>query len=71
MLIFSKKGFLSLLGDTGDTSYFFLHCPEFTEARQTFFYNIQSIDKTLMSQIVSLLTRLVLCGDPKRNSNVN
>ena len=30
-------------------NHFFLHCPEFSEARQTLFYNIQNTDKTLLS----------------------
>ena len=50
---------------------FFLHCPEYFEARQTLFDNIQSIDKMLLSQNESSLTHLLLYGDPKHNSNVN
>ena len=34
-------------------------------------YNIQDIDKPLLSQNESLLTRLLLYGDLKRNSNVD
>ena len=34
-------------------------------------YNIQDIDKTLLSQYESSLTRLLLYDDPKSNSNVN
>ena len=32
-------------GDTESINHFFLHCPEYCEARQTLFDNIQSIDK--------------------------
>ena len=52
-------------------SNFFLHCSEFIEARQTLFYKIQSIGKTLLSQNESSLTRLLLYGDRKRNSSVH
>ena len=58
-------------GDIESINYFFLHCPEYCEARQTLFDNIQSIDKMLLSQNESSLTHLLLYGDPKRNSNVN
>ena len=58
-------------GDTESINHFFLHCPEYCEARQTLFDNNQNIDKMLLSQNVSLLTHLLLYGDPKRNSNVN
>ena len=58
-------------GDTESINHFFLHCPEYCEARQTLLDNIQSIDKMLLSQNVSSLTHLLLYGDPKRNSNVN
>ena len=37
-------------------NHFFLHCPEYYEARQTLFDNIQSIDKMLLSQNESSLT---------------
>ena len=53
------------------TNYFFLHCPEYCETRQTLFDSIESIDKVLLSQNESLLTHLPFYGDPKRNSNVN
>ena len=58
-------------GDIESINHFFLHCPEYSEARQTLFDNIQSIDKMLLSQNESSLTHLLLYGDPKRNSNVN
>ena len=58
-------------GDIESINHFFLHCPEYCEARQTLFDNIQSIDKMLLSQNESSLTHLLLYGDPKRNSNVN
>ena len=58
-------------GDTESINHFFLHCPEYCEARQTLLDNIQSIDKMLLSQNVSSLTHLLLYGDPKRNSSVN
>ena len=57
--------------DIQSINQFFLHCPEYCEARQTPFHNIQSIDKMLLSQNKSSLTHLLLYGDPKRNSNVN
>ena len=41
-------------------NYFFLDCPEYCEARQTLFHNIQSFDKMLLSQNESSLTRLLL-----------
>ena len=50
---------------------FFLHCPEYCEARQILFGNIQSIDKMLLSQSEPSLTHLLLYGDLKSNSNVN
>ena len=37
-------------GDIESINHFFLHCPEYCEARQTLFDNIQSIDKMLLSQ---------------------
>ena len=58
-------------GDIQSINHFFLICPEYCEARQTFFDNIQSIDKMLLSQHQSSLTHLLLYDDPKRNSNVN
>ena len=58
-------------GDIESINRFFLICPEYCEARQTFFDNIQSIDKMLLSQHQSSLTHLLLYDDPKRNSNVN
>ena len=58
-------------GDIESMTQFFHHCPEYCEARQTPFHNIQSIDKMLLSQNESSLTHLLLYGDPKRNSNVN
>ena len=57
-------------GDIESINHFFLHCPEYCEARQTLFDNIQSIDKMLLSQNESSLTRLLFYGDPKRNSSV-
>ena len=58
-------------GDIESINHFFLHCPEYCEARPALFDNIQSIDKMLLSQNESSLTHLLLYGDPKRNSNVN
>ena len=58
-------------GDIESTNHFFLHWPEYCEARQTLSNNIQSIDKMLLSPNESSLTHLILYGDPKRNSNVN
>ena len=52
-------------------NHFFLHCPEYYEARQTLFDNIQGIDKMLLSKNEPSLTHLLLYGDPKCNSNVN
>ena len=43
-------------GDIESINYFFLHCPEYCEARQTLFDNIQGIDKMLLSQNESSLT---------------
>ena len=43
-------------GDIESINHFFLHCPEYSEARQTLFDNIQSIDKMLLSQNESSLT---------------
>ena len=57
--------------DIESINYFFLHCPEYFEARQTLFGNIQSIDKMLLSQNESSLTHSLLYGDPKHNSKVN
>ena len=59
------------IGDIESINHFFLNCPEYCEARQTLFDNIQSIDKMLLSQNESSLTHLPLYGDPKINSNVN
>ena len=58
-------------GNIESISHFFLHFPEYFEARETLFDNIQSIDKMLLSQNESSLTHLLLYGDPKRNSSVN
>ena len=58
-------------GDIESINHFVLHCPEYCEARQTLSDNIQSIDKMLLNQKESSLAYLLLCGDPKRNSNVN
>ena len=58
-------------GDIESINHFFLQCPEYCEARQTLFDNIQRIDKMLLSQNESLSTHLLLYGDPKRNSIVN
>ena len=57
--------------DTESINHLFFHCPEYCEARQTFFDNSQSIDKTLLSQNESSLNRLLFYGDPERNSSVN
>ena len=46
-------------GDIESINDFFLHCPEYYEAKQTFFYNTQSIDKMLLSQNESSLTHVV------------
>ena len=43
-------------GDIESTNHFFLHCPEYSEARPALFDNIQSIDKMLLSQNESSLT---------------
>ena len=45
-------------GDVEYINHFFLHCPEYCEARQTF-DNIQSIDKVLLIQNKSLLSHLL------------
>ena len=58
-------------GDIKSINHFFLHCPEYCEARKTLFDNIQSIVKMLLSQNESSWTQLLLYGGPKRNSNVN
>ena len=58
-------------GDIEFINHFFLHCPEYYEARKTLFGNIQNIDKILLSPNESSLTHLLLYGDPKRSSNVN
>ena len=58
-------------GDIESINHLFLHCPEYCEARQILFDNIQSIDKMLLSQKESSLTHVLLYGDPKRNSYVN
>ena len=57
--------------DIESINHFFFHCPEYCEARQILFDNIQSIDKILLNQNESSLTHLLLYGDPKRNSIVN
>ena len=57
-------------GDIESINHFFLHCPEYFEARKTLFDSIQSIDNMLLSQNKSSLTLLVLCREPKRNVNV-
>ena len=57
-------------GDIESINHLFLHCPEYSEARPALFDNIQSIDKMLLSQNESSLTRLLFYGDPKRNSSV-
>ena len=57
--------------DTESINHFFLHCPEYYEARQTILENIQSIDKMLLSQSESWLTHLLLYRDPKSNSDAN
>ena len=59
------------VGDIELINHFFLHCPEYCEARQTLFDLIQSIDKMSLSQNESSLTHLLLYSDPKRNSSVN
>ena len=43
-------------GDIESINHFFLHCPEYCEARPALFDNIQSIDKMLLSQNESSLT---------------
>ena len=58
-------------GDIESINHFCLHCPEYCEARQTFFDNIERIDEIILSQNEYLLTHLLLYGKPKRNSNVN
>ena len=58
-------------GDIESINHFFLHRPKYCEARKTLFDNIENIDKMLWSQNESLLTHLLLYGDPKCNSNVN
>ena len=58
-------------GDIESINHFFRHCPEYCEAKQTLFGNIQNIDKMLLSQNESSLTHLHLCGDPKPNCTVN
>ena len=58
-------------GDIESMNHFFLQCPEQCKTRQTLFDNIQNIDKMLLSQNESSLTRFLLYGEPKRNSNVN
>ena len=57
--------------DTESINHFFLHCPEYYEARQTILENIQNIDKMLLSQSESWLTHLLLYSDPKSNSDAN
>ena len=58
-------------GDIESISNFFLYCPEYCEASQTLFNNIQNIDKMLLSKNESSLTHLLLYGDPKLNFSVN
>ena len=58
-------------GDIKCINHFFLHCPEYCEARQILFDDILSTDKMLLSQNKSSLTHLLTYGDPKRNSYVN
>ena len=65
------EGIVICGGDTESINHFFLHCPEYCEARETLFDNIQSIDKMLLSQNESSLTHFLIYDDPKRNSNVN
>ena len=73
-----KHGFNSTInpicicgGDIKSINHFFLHCPEYCQARQTLFDKIQSINKMLLSQNESSLTHLLLYDHPKCNSNVN
>ena len=40
--------FVSVEVNLESINHFFLHCPEYCEARQTLFANIQSIDKILL-----------------------
>ena len=47
-------------GDIESINHFFLHCPEYFEARQTLFDNIQSIDKMLLSQNEFSLTHFFM-----------
>ena len=58
-------------GDIKCINHFFLHCPEYCEARQILFDDILSTDKMLLGQNKSSLTHLLTYGDPKRNSYVN
>ena len=58
-------------GDIESINNFLLHCPDHCEAKQTLFDNIQSIDKTLLSQSESSSIHLLLYSDPKHNSNAN
>ena len=58
-------------GDIESINHFSFHCPEYCEARQNLFDDIQSIDKMLLSQNESSLTHSFLYGKPKRNSSVN
>ena len=48
-------------GDIESINHFFLHCPDYCEAIQTLSVNI---DKTLLSENESSLTRLPIYGDP-------
>ena len=73
-----KHGFIDTInsicicgGNIESINHFFLHCPEYCEARETLFDNIQCIGQMLLSQNESSLTHLLLYGDSKRNSNVN
>ena len=58
-------------GDIESINHFFLQCPEYCEARETLFDNIQSINKMLLSIKKSSLTNLLFYGDPKCISIVN
>ena len=58
-------------GDIKSINHFFLHCPEYCEARQNLFDNIESIDKMLLSPNEPSLTHLLLFDNLKSNSSVN
>ena len=51
-------------GNISSINHFFLHCPDYCEARQNLFGNIQSIDKMLLIQNKSWLTQLTLKATP-------